>query len=139
MRYWDSSALVPLLVDEPSSGARRSLLESDPVIVTWWGTPLECESALARLRRQPGYGPASAQSALSALSELAGGWLEVSPDNQVRSRASRLLRVHPLRVADALQLAAALVAVREHSAAIEFVCNDERLAEAARLEGFVTI
>ncbi|MCY3694849.1 MAG: type II toxin-antitoxin system VapC family toxin [Chloroflexi bacterium] len=139
MRYWDSSALVPLLVDEPSSGARRSLLESDPVIVTWWGTPLECEAALARLGRQPGYGPASSQAARSALSELAGDWFEVSPGNQVRSRASRLLRVHPLRAAAALQLAAALVAVREHSSAIEFVCNDERLAEAARLEGFATV
>ena len=139
MRYWDSSALVPLLVDEPSSGARRSLLESDPVIVTWWGSPAECESALARLARQPGYGPATAQSARSALAELAANWLEVSPFGQVRSRASRLLRVHPLRAAEALQLAAALVAVREHSGAIEFVCNDERLAEAARLEGFATV
>ena len=139
MRFWDSSALVPLLVEEPSSGARRALHESDPVIVVWWGSLVECESALASFRRRPGNDSAPVQAAVAGLEDLAQNWIEVPPEDQIRSRARRLLRVHPLRAADGLQLAAALFAVHELSNAIEFVCNDRRLAEAARLEGFATV
>lgn len=130
---------MPLLVDEPSSEARRRLFESDPAVVAWWGTLVECESALARRLRTPGVTAAQARDSRERLQAIAEDWTEVSPENQVRSRARRLVRVHPLRAADAFQLAAALVAVREYSDAIDFVCNDRRLAEAARLEGFTTI
>jgi hypothetical protein len=40
-------------------------------------------------------------------------WLVVSPSQVILSRAERLLRIHPLRAADAMQLAAALLATRE--------------------------
>ena len=137
MRFWDSSALVPLLVEEPSSGARRSLHESDPVIVVWWGSLVECESALASFRRRPGNDSAPVQAAVAGLEDLAQNWIEVPPEDQIRSRARRLLRVHPLRAADALQLAAALVAAAEEPADLELVCGDARLSAAARQEGFV--
>jgi hypothetical protein len=50
--------------------------------------------------------------------------------------ASRLLRVHPLRAADALQLAAALAAAKGDPSSLDVVCLDQRLSEAARREGF---
>jgi len=53
--------------------------------------------------------------------------------NKVRSRALRLLEVHPLRAADACQLAAALVATQEDPVNLTF---DKRLAEVAQKEGF---
>jgi predicted nucleic acid-binding protein len=52
MRYWDASAIVPLLVDEPRTGRARDLRDEDTQVVVWWGTPVECASALARLRRE---------------------------------------------------------------------------------------
>jgi hypothetical protein len=53
--------------------------------------------------------------------------------------ALRLLRNHPLRAADALQLAAALIASEETPQTLEFICLDDRLALAARREGFTVI
>jgi hypothetical protein len=46
------------------------------------------------------------------------------------------LRVHDLRVADALQLAAALAAAEARPATLAVVCLDDRLGAAAEREGF---
>ena len=61
---------------------------------------------------------------------------EVLPTNGVRSIAARMLRVHPLRASDALQLAAAVVAAENDPPSLEVVSLDERLIEAAAEEGF---
>jgi hypothetical protein len=47
-----------------------------------------------------------------------------------------MLRVHDLRAADALQLAAGVAAAEGRPATLAFVCLDERLAAAAEREGF---
>ncbi len=76
--------------------------------------------------------------ALSLLDSLTGVWTEVLPSDEVRARARRLLRVHALRAADALQLAAALVWAGS-PAGHGFVTYHERLGLAARLEGFTVL
>jgi predicted nucleic acid-binding protein len=48
----------------------------------------------------------------------------------------RFLRVHPLRAADALQLAAAFTAAERRPSSLAFVCMDEKLLAAAKREGF---
>ena len=53
----------------------------------------------------------------------------------VRTIARRLLRVHPLRSADALQLAAAVVCAEGECGMLPFVCLDARLIDAARRRG----
>ena len=63
--------------------------------------------------------------------------MEIRPLDRIRRRAIRLLRIHPLRAADALQLAAALTAAAEEPADLEVVSSDARLSAAARQEGFV--
>jgi predicted nucleic acid-binding protein len=63
----------------------------------------------------------------------------VQPVTAVRTTAIRLLRVHPLRAADALQLAAAIVAAEDHPATLQLVTLDERLAQAAEREGFEVV
>jgi predicted nucleic acid-binding protein len=136
MRFWDASAVLPLLVAEPPSAALLDLLERDPVMLVWWGTPVECASALARLERERALGAADAGRALERLRALSGQWQEVSPVDAIRSAAQRLLRVHPLRTADSLQLAAATLVSEHEPTSLEVVCLDERLAEAARREGF---
>ena len=136
MRFWDASAVVPLLVSEPVSGSLVALLEADPVMLVWWGTPVECTSAVARRERDGALGAPDAARALGRLRTLAATWQEVLPADAVRSTAQRLLRVHPLRAADALQLAAAIIAAEHEPASLEFLCLDARLSDAANREGF---
>ena len=136
MNYWDSSAILPLLVSEAGTAALRGLYDTEPEIVAWWGTAVECVSALTRLEREGALDNASVTSAIRQLDVLAEQWHEVQPVDAVRLTARRLLRAHNLRAADSLQLAAALVACEGKSSAIPFVCLDRRLSLAAEREGF---
>lgn len=135
MRFWDTSALVPLLLEQEASEPVRRVLEEDADMAAWWGTPIECASAAARLRREERLTVDGEEEVLRLLSTLREAWLEVLPSNQLRGEAMRLLRVHPLQAADALQLAAALLWSGSPDGA-ELVTLDERVALAARLEGF---
>lgn len=136
MRYWDSSAILPLLTEEQGTEKRREHLEQDPQILTWWGSSVECVSALSRLLRQRILSDDAYEQVLRDLKDLSSGWIEIQPTEKVRRRALRLLRVHSLRAADALQLAAALVGSGESPQTLPFVCGDPRLNDAARKEGF---
>ncbi len=136
MSFWDSSAVVPLLVSHPSSAvlADRHAGDSEPIV--WWGTFVECASALARLEREHALGRLETERAFDRLHTLRETWNEVAPVEDLRSIAVRFLRVHTLRAADAFQLAAAFLASEGRPASLEFVCFDERLIDAARREGF---
>lgn len=137
MRYWDASGIVPLLVEQSQSREMEKLIEQDPDIVTWWGTSIECFSALMRLAREGRLNSSGAQAAERRLRELRKGWNEVLPTEACRRAAERMLRVHPLRTADAQQLAAALIASDNEPSMLEVVCLDQRLTEALRKEGFI--
>ena len=139
MKYWDSSALVALLVDESGSAERRATIRDDPAIVTWWGSRVECASALNRLHREQRFERDGLDRSLQQLGRLAASWLEIEPLEQIRRRAIRLLRLHPLRSADALQLAAALSAAAEDPQQLDLVSSDDRLSAAARREGFTVL
>ena len=136
MRFWDSSAITPLLVVEADSAQRERQLADDADMLVWFGTLTEVESSLARRKRA---GELPAESELRArrhLDQLSAHWTEVNPTTEVRARAIRLLRVHPLRAADAFQLAAALIFCREQPQHLSFLTADQRLRDAANLEGF---
>jgi predicted nucleic acid-binding protein len=136
MRFWDTSAIVPLLVDEPTSPDVRAMIAVDRAMTVWWATPVECTSAIARRERSdPGAGR-QAREAFSALEELVATWSEVPPRPPLRDDAGRLVRVHDLRAADAFQLAAARTASDGRPETLPFVTLDDRLALAARREGF---
>jgi uncharacterized protein len=136
MRFWDSSAIVPMLVEEPASRACRHLARTDPTMVVWCLTRLEVHSALERLRREGALPSESIVAAARRLTRLAVRWTEIDALIPVRERAERLLRVHPLRAADALQLAAALLAVGDQPRGRGFVTLDDALLLAADREGF---
>lgn len=136
MKFWDTSALLPLIVEEPRTKAMEALLRDDPAAAVWWLTPVECWSALARLEREQRLTEQEVAQSARLLDEAARRWTEVPPIERVRDQASRLLRVHPLRAADALQLAAALVLSDFEPRALPLVTLDDRLATAARREGF---
>jgi len=139
MRFWDTSALVPLLLDEAASADVRAALRADPDIAAWWGTEVECVSALARLEREGLLTGDQLTAAMERLDALAAAWQEVQPATAVRRLAIRALRLHPLRAADAFQLAAALAAAEDHPETLPFVTFDDRLGHAATREGFAVI
>jgi uncharacterized protein len=139
VKFWDASAIVPLLIAEPSTRRLQALAARDADMLVWWGSELECVSALARLERDAALDPPAALLAFGRLQQLAAGWHEIDPSDVVRETAVRFLRVHPLRAADALQLAAAFVAAERRPASLELITLDVRLAGAAQKEGFVVI
>ena len=107
MKFWDTSAIVPLCVREPRSPAVRSILAKDKAIVVWWATRIDLISALMRRSRQGGISRTGEKQARRLLEMLAKTWVEVQPAHSLRSTAERLLAVHSLRAADGFQLAAA--------------------------------
>lgn len=135
--FWDSSALVPVIVSEPRSGAVTTLLAADEEPVIWWATPLECQSALRRRHRESPWPAEQLAAATERLRLLVQHADTVAPTDELRRRAGRLLAVHALRATDALQLAAALIWCEEQPHGEGFVTLDARLAEAAAAEGFV--
>jgi len=138
VRFWDSSALIPLLVPEALSRPLQSLFRADPVVFAWWATEIECTSAIARRQRLGQLSEGIAIEAFVRLTALRAGWHEVEPGEEVRDAAKRFLRVHDLRTADALQLAAAFFAAEARPSTLEFISLDDRLVAAARREGFPT-
>jgi len=106
-------------------------------MVVWWGSSVECASAIARLQRDGHLSLAEERDARTALAALAAAWYEVQPGDTLREQALRLLRLHPLRASDALQLAAALEWAGS-PAGSALVTFDDRLREAAQREGFDT-
>jgi len=139
MRFWDSSAVVPVLTEEKHSKSCRQLLRSDPRVIVWTLTRTEVVSALWRVHREGLLKRAEVAEAERRLDKLARRWAEVDALLPVREQAERLLRIHPLRSADALQLAAALVAVDHRPRGRALVSLDERLSLAADAEGFDVI
>ncbi|NLL82636.1 MAG: type II toxin-antitoxin system VapC family toxin [Lentisphaerae bacterium] len=116
-----------------------TLLHHDPVIVTWWGSEVECYSALMRLVREGALDQVGAQAAEERLRLLRSSWHEVLPSETCRSQAKRMLRVHLLRAADSLQCAAALVAADHDPSRMQAVSLDQRLNDAFYSEGFVLV
>ncbi len=136
MRFWDSSAVVPLLIGEATTEAMQVIAADDPGMLVWWASEVECESTIARLERDGELESEATGAAIERLDALASRWHEVLPGEVVRRTARRLLRVHRLRAGDALQLAAAIVAAEGQPVSLELVTLDDRLADAARREGF---
>ena len=136
MRYWDSSALVPLLVEEASSDALRLLLQDDDNLVTWSWTQTEVVSAIERRCRESNHFRSQRREIMADFSSFASFWYKFSEMPEIQSRAAELLARYPLRAADAGHLAAALIYRKRSNEPLEFVCLDKRLAHAAEQEGF---
>jgi uncharacterized protein len=117
----------------------RSLYREDSTVLAWWGARVECESAVSRLEREGSLQRRSATAARGRLDRFAATWHEVQASDLLRDDARRLLRVHDLRAADALQLAAGVAAAEGRPATLDFVCLDLRLGSAAEREGFAVI
>lgn len=141
MRFWDSSAVIPLILDEPVAEAEslRRMFLVDAEVGVWWGTFVECLSAFVRREREGRLTATDVRAAEQRLNTLLGEAQEIQPSGSLRDGAGRLLHRYPLSAADALQLAAALVTARGRPQDVGFVCLDHRLRAAAALEGFTVL
>lgn len=139
MRFWDSSAIVPLILSEASSGPLMQLVEPGGLMMVWWGTPVEVVSAVARRVREGVLDPNLITESRARMVGLARVWQEIEPSDQLRNLAERAVRLHALRAGDALQLAAASIASEGQHGSIEVITLDRRLRDAAVRESFVVL
>jgi len=139
VRFWDSSALVALTARDRHLERVEPLANEDRKMAVWWAARVDCASAYrSRVRAGELTARGEAQAAVR-LEALARDWVEIQPLAAVRNVAERLVRQHVLSAADALQLAAALDWAGEQRAGLGLVTFDQRLADAARLEGFTVL
>ncbi len=136
MKFWDSSVFVSVLVAEAGTSLAKRWLKTDSNIWAWTMSPVEIASALERRAREKTLSASALHDAKTALAELWQSVSVVKDAERVKERAIRLLALHPLRAADACQLAAALVATSERPQRHAFHCFDDRLLLAAGKEGF---
>jgi predicted nucleic acid-binding protein len=139
VRFWDTSAIVPLILEEPASAACRRELRADSAMGVWILTRTELVSAIRRREREGDLNASEVIIALRRLEGRAARWTEIADVEHVRERAERLVAVHPLRAADALQLSAALALCGDRARGRALLTRDGHLAAAAGREGFTAI
>ncbi|MEZ5316183.1 MAG: type II toxin-antitoxin system VapC family toxin [Vicinamibacterales bacterium] len=136
MRFWDATALLPLLVREGITATTQECYREDPTVVVAWTTPVECAGAIARAEREGLLDQVGATAAFARLDALAATWHEVEPSADVRDIARRLLRVHRLGATEAIHLASATLAAERRPASLTILTTSERFEAAALREGF---
>lgn len=136
VRFWDTSALLPLVIEEATSAACRRLVRDKADVAVWVLTRTEMTAAVWRRARAGDLDMAAVPRVSSRIRALAERWNEITDVDVVRDRADRLLAQNALRAADALQLAAALVLTQERPRNRDFITADGDLARAAASEGF---
>ncbi len=136
MRFWDSSAVVPLIVAQAASPLADGWLSEDPELALWTLTSVELVSAIRRLVRERALGEREASTAEVRADELIRASHVIVNVETVKSQARRLLRLHPLRAADAMQLGAALEWAEGRPTGRLLHTLDTQLAFAAAREGF---
>lgn len=136
--FWDTSALIFLCTNQPSKSDVDALFQRFE-IVAWWATSVEARSSLARLVRMMELDQMELDKAIDRLEDLRIDWMEIDPNDSLRSFAEDLPDRFALRAADALQLAAACLWTMQRPAGRPFISGDKRLLDAAEQLGFRTI
>lgn len=126
-----------MLVRQKSSPLAEVWVSEDAGMTVWTLTSVEVLSAFRRLVREQGLEEERALIAERRLDELVRTCHVVVDVPAVKRLASRLLRFHPLRAFDALQLGAALLWAEGHPEGRTLHTLDTRLGSAAEREGFV--
>jgi uncharacterized protein len=137
VRFWDASAIVPLLFEEASTSAIKQLSDEDPNMLFWWATWAEVASAVARLLRERKITLEESASLRMRMEDTWSSSAVVQPSPAVLLDADNLLFKHVLRAGDAFQLAAARAAVGSEPEGFGFITLDHRLRTAAAAEGFL--
>jgi uncharacterized protein len=133
--YFDTSALLPLLVAEPSSARCRELWDIADVAVTSRLGHVEAAAALAQAVRAGRVDESAHRLALERLDELWSSVASVEIDRSLMRRASELAALHALRGYDAVHAASAELVADESTVAAS---GDRALLRAWRALGLST-
>ncbi|HLG20790.1 MAG TPA: type II toxin-antitoxin system VapC family toxin [Bdellovibrionota bacterium] len=137
MIFIDSSSFIKHYVAEEGTAEVNALLSSSSEIFVAWLSLSECLAALARLERQK---LLTREEFGVTKKNFLEDWERlriVRETAELEPIVIRLIGKHPLRGADAVQLASA-VYLREYDLPVTFVCSDRQLANMALEEGFKT-
>jgi predicted nucleic acid-binding protein len=140
VRYYDTSALVKQYLQEAGSKVVLELLKSGEKVYTASLTYAETHAAFSRRTRE---GRLTRETTKRLALRFDRDWesydIVVLSENVFRLARQMLYR-HPLRSADAIHLASALLLARTSPrSSWSFVCADGRLCDAAKSEGFQPI
>lgn len=133
--YFDTSAIVPLLVDEPGSGAAGEMWDRAVLLVTVRLALVEARAALAQAARARRISGAQHRSSVRELDGLLAQAHVVEVDEDLVRLAGDLAERHDLRAYDAVHLAAALTAADDD---LVLVAGDRALVTAAAAAGLAT-
>lgn len=134
MKFWDSSVLVPLVSDEPTTQLLSKLAKRDPAMVVSFITPLEVTNAMYRKAAPNDDVRAHSERRYAALEH---DWIIVTEYADALEAAMSIVRRHSLSSGDAIQLACAIIAAPDRK--MPFVSLDGGLKRAAHAEGFPTL
>ena len=130
--YFDTSAIVPLIIDEPSSTICTRLWNDADRSVSVRLLYPEARAALAKARRMDRLTSAQLTSAIGELDAIVAEIDHIEVTAGLAHAAGDLAQVHRLRGYDAVHLAAASTAAH---AELVLVTGDADLAQASRAVG----
>ncbi len=137
--FWDASAIIPLCVFQDATKAARQTRRKFSACAIWWGTTVEINSSLARLKRTGLLENIAFNAASNKLTDFQRPARIIKPSDTMLDIAGELPERFGLRSLDAFQLASALIWCRERPRNRPFVSADSRLGEAARDAGFEVV
>jgi predicted nucleic acid-binding protein len=132
--YFDSSALLTWLLDEPSAGEVAGRIAGAEWVVTSVLTLVEVERALARAVSGKVLREADAQRLRAVVARQRACWTVMTIGDEVLERAARPFPAEPLRTLDAIHLATAL-AFAKALPELKLITLDRRIAENAEALG----
>jgi predicted nucleic acid-binding protein len=140
VRYFDTSALVKQYLQEAGSKTVLGLLKTGEKVYTASLTYAETHAAFSRRTRE---GRLTRETTRKLALRFDKDWESydiVILSENVLSLTRQMLYRYPLRSADAIHLASALLLARTSpTVRWAFVCADGRLCDAAEAEGFQPI
>lgn len=134
--YFDTSAVVPLVIAEESTARCRMLWRSADVAVTSALTFVEAHAAIAQAHRMERLDASAVEAASGQMDALWREFTVISPDEEAILEAARLAHTQSLRGYDAVHCATALRVADEDFAA---AAGDRRLLDAWHHLGLTTI
>lgn len=112
------------------------LYEDCADVMVWFLTPVEVISAFSRLNRTSHLSANDFEKACNHFRFAKNQFIIIKEFEAVASKAERIISIHGLKSADALQLAAALTVTKDSPQNHVFVSLDDKLRRAAKNEGF---
>ena len=134
--YLDTSSLVKIYVDEPGSGAVRTLVEEAAITATSIVAYAEARAAFARKFRENSLRPGEHRRIKEALDSDWEHYLVLEVTEHLIKEAGLLAENRALRGFDSIHLAAAVSLRREACSPVQFSCYDAELKQVSKEEGF---